>query len=62
MGALLAVPLTMMLKVVLDNSAEFRWIAVAISKEQRRAEEQRILKDGVAPDPGEEGGGAAESA
>lgn len=62
LGMLLAVPLTMMLKVVLDNSAEFRWIAVAISKEQRAAEEQRILKDGVAPDPGEEGGEAAESA
>ena len=33
---LLAVPLTMMLKVVLDNSEEFRWMAVAISKETAR--------------------------
>jgi len=61
-GMLLAVPLTMMLKVVLDNSDEFRWIAVAISKEQRMAEEQRILKSGVTIDPGEESGEAAESA
>lgn len=43
-GMFLAVPLTMMLKVVLDNSEEFRWIGVAIGKEPRRpAEEQRIL-------------------
>jgi len=34
LGMLLAVPLTMMLKVVLDGSEEFRWIAVAISAEQ----------------------------
>ena len=61
-GMLLAVPLTMMLKVVLDNSEDFRWIAVAISKEQRVAEEQRILKEGVAIDPGDEGGEAPESA
>jgi AI-2 transport protein TqsA len=51
LGMLLAVPLTMMLKVVLDNSEEFRWIAVAISKEQRRpAEEQRILEAGAGLD------------
>lgn len=34
LGMLLAVPLTMVLKVVLDNSEEFRWIGVAISAEQ----------------------------
>jgi AI-2 transport protein TqsA len=33
LGMLLAVPLTMMLKVVLDGSEEFRWIGVAISSE-----------------------------
>jgi AI-2 transport protein TqsA len=55
-GMLLAVPLTMMLKVVLDNSEDFRWIAVAISKEQvKPAEEQRILRSGVVVDPGDEG-------
>lgn len=32
-GMLLAVPLTMMLKVVLDSSDEFRWISVAISSD-----------------------------
>ncbi|MGB6219920.1 MAG: AI-2E family transporter [Haloferula sp.] len=48
-GMLLAVPLTMMVKVVLDNSDEFRWIAVAIGKETHRpSEEQRILKEGAA--------------
>lgn len=48
-GMLLAVPLTMMVKVVLDNSNEFRWIAVAIGKETHGpTEEKRILKEGAA--------------
>ncbi len=34
LGMLLAVPLTMVLKVILDSSEEFRWIGVAISSEQ----------------------------
>ncbi len=34
-GMLLAVPLTMVLKVMLDNSEELRWMAVAITKEKR---------------------------
>ena len=34
-GMLLAVPLTMVLKVMLDNSEELRWISVAITKEKR---------------------------
>ena len=33
-GMFLAVPLTMVLKVMLDNSDELRWIAVAITKEK----------------------------
>ncbi len=37
LGMLLAVPLTMVLKVILDGSDEFRWIAVAISAEQPSA-------------------------
>ena len=48
-GMLLAVPLTMMVKVILDNSDEFRWIAVAIGKESNRPnEESRILTEGAA--------------
>jgi AI-2 transport protein TqsA len=35
-GIILAVPLTMILKVVLDNSDEFRWVAVAIGQENPR--------------------------
>lgn len=34
-GMFLAVPLTMVLKVMLDNSDELRWIAVAITKEKQ---------------------------
>ncbi len=37
-GIVLAVPLTMILKVVLDNSDEFRWVAVAIGQEPRKEE------------------------
>ena len=38
----------MMLKVIMENSYEFRWIAVAISKEKReQAEDEQELKDAV---------------
>ena len=33
-GMFLAVPLTMVIKVLLDNSEEFRWISVAMSKKK----------------------------
>jgi AI-2 transport protein TqsA len=36
LGMLLAVPLTMVIKVILDGSDEFRWIGVAISSEYPR--------------------------
>jgi AI-2 transport protein TqsA len=52
-GMLMAVPLTMMVKVVLDNSDEFRWIAVAIGQDaQRPAEETRIIREGAGDKPG----------
>jgi AI-2 transport protein TqsA len=42
---LLAVPLTMVLKVMLDGSEEFRWIGVAISAEKATsAAELRLLE------------------
>lgn len=37
-GIILAVPLTMILKVVLDNSDEFRWVAVAIGQGSKDGE------------------------
>ncbi len=50
-GMLLAVPLTMMVKVLLDNSEEFRWLSVAMGKEHRRPDdEKRILQEGARPD------------
>lgn len=62
-GMLLSVPLTMMVKVVLDNSEEFRWVAVAIGQEvQRPAEEMRIIKEGAAPDKAPESAAAPETA
>ncbi len=50
-GMLLAVPLTMLVKVAMDNSADFRWIAVAISKEERNTagtSDEQLLIDAVA--------------
>jgi AI-2 transport protein TqsA len=44
-GIVLAVPLTMILKVVLDNSDEFRWVAVAIGQESKRPEGEGDLKN-----------------
>lgn len=47
-GMFLAVPIMMMLKVVLHNSYEFRWLAVAISKEKREVQvEEKELKAAV---------------
>ncbi len=47
-GMFLAVPIMMMLKVILENSYEFRWIAVAISKEKGALEEdEKELKEAV---------------
>jgi AI-2 transport protein TqsA len=44
-GMLLAVPLTMILKVILESSDEFRWIGVAISAEQTPgAAEKKLLE------------------
>jgi len=44
-GMLLAVPLTMILKVVLDNSRDLRWLSVAIGKDQGEAEPSDHLLD-----------------
>lgn len=46
-GMLLAVPLTMMVKVALDNSAELRWLGVAMSqgKNHNHEQERRIIKE-----------------
>lgn len=48
-GMLLSVPLTMVLKVALLNSEDFRWVAVAMSKEERTRIKERVeeLKEAV---------------
>lgn len=47
-GMFLAVPIMMMLKVVLENNYEFRWLAVAISKEKREGGgDEQELKEAV---------------
>jgi AI-2 transport protein TqsA len=52
LGMLLAVPLTMVLKVILDGSEEFRWIGVAISNDStRRQHDTRKLE--ISPPPAE---------
>jgi predicted PurR-regulated permease PerM len=58
-GAFLAVPLTIMIKVALEHSTEFRWISVAMSKKQVKKGEVIILES---PHPDESdilGAGAA---
>lgn len=48
-GMLLAVPLTMLMKVALDNSYELRWLGVAISQEKKgaheRDKERQLIKE-----------------
>lgn len=48
-GMLLAVPLTMLIKVAMLNSEDFRWLAVAMSKEDRAhiKENMQKLKEAV---------------
>lgn len=60
-GAFLAVPITIMIKVVLENNPEFRWVSVAMSKKKvKRGEvvletpeldESQILGGGAATEP-----------
>lgn len=61
-GIILAVPLTMILKVVLDNSEEFRWVAIAIGQESRRPEGSEIVKDDAPVIVPEAARGAADAA
>jgi len=49
LGMLLAVPLTMVLKVVLESSDEFRWIGVAISAEQPVGSAEKKLLEVTPP-------------
>lgn len=42
-GMLLAVPLMMLIKVVLDSSYEFRWLSVAISKEKNETVDEEAM-------------------
>jgi AI-2 transport protein TqsA len=47
-GMLLAIPIMMLLKVVLDNSYEFRWLSIAISKEDRsNRDDEQLIKEAV---------------
>ena len=46
LGMFLAVPLTMLVKVVLDNTADFEWISVAMGK----AAPKRVTQEVQAPD------------
>ncbi len=60
-GMFLAVPIMMMLKVFLENSYEFRWIAVAISKEKRETDEDdQEMKEAVEASPLAPEGGASQ--
>jgi AI-2 transport protein TqsA len=49
LGMLLAVPLTMVLKVILESSDEFRWIGVAVSAEQPAGSAEKKLLEVTPP-------------
>jgi len=49
LGMLLAVPLTMVLKVILEGSDEFRWIGIAISAEQPAGSAEKELLEVTPP-------------
>jgi len=57
----LAVPLTMVFKVLIDNSEEFRWVSVAMSKKKSVASGEIHIADfGLDPEDLESiGSGAA---
>jgi predicted PurR-regulated permease PerM len=42
LGMFLAVPLTMVMKVILDNTEEFRWLSVAMAKKKVRRGEVEV--------------------
>lgn len=43
LGMFLAVPLTMVIKVLLDNNAEFRWVSVAMAQKKVRRGEVEVV-------------------
>lgn len=61
LGMLLAVPLTMVLKVVLEGSDEFRWIGVAISAEQAPGSAEKKLLEVTPPAKNEPPAATAEA-
>ena len=62
LGMLLAVPLTMVLKVVLEGCDEFRWIGVAISSEQPGGSAEKRLLEVMPPENPEPPAAEAERA
>lgn len=59
LGMFLAVPLTMVLKVLLDNNAEFQWISVAMAKKKIRHGEVEVAGYDLHLSDGEAIGGGA---
>lgn len=57
-GMFLAVPLTMVFKVLLDNSQEFRWLSVAMSKKKVIGTEVQLADYDLDIEDGELGAGA----
>jgi predicted PurR-regulated permease PerM len=59
LGMFLAVPLTMVLKVLLDNNSEFHWISVAMAKKKIRHGEVEVAGYDLHLSDGETIGGGA---
>jgi len=60
-GMFLAVPLTMVFKVLLDNNEEFRWISVAMAKKKIRRGEVEMVGYDLSDDDVVGGGASTES-
>ena len=58
-GMFLAVPLTIMIKVVMDNTEEFRWLSVAMSKKKVTQSGEIVLETSDMDEDEMLGGGAA---
>lgn len=59
LGMFLAVPLTMVIKVILDNTQEFRWLSVAMAKKKVRHGEVEVAGYDLHLNEGEIIGGGA---
>ena len=60
-GALLAVPLTMVVKIMLENTEDLRWVAILLDKSPPQVTPSYAVSEPMASAPGDSMGGASMS-